>query len=82
VHRTSGAYTQHAATVASLPKVADRSDHARDLGKLGDAIYANQGDAAADETPGSTKDDEDIIDAEVVNDEEPASDETDKDATK
>jgi molecular chaperone DnaK len=51
-------------------------------GKLGDAIYANQGDAAADETPESTKDDEDIIDAEVVNDEEPASDETDKDATK
>jgi molecular chaperone DnaK len=51
-------------------------------GKLGDAIYANQGDAAADETPESTKDDEDIIDAEVVNDEEPASDETDKDSTK
>jgi molecular chaperone DnaK len=51
-------------------------------GKLGDAIYANQGDAAADETPESTKDDEDIIDAEVVDDEEPASDETDKDSTK
>jgi molecular chaperone DnaK len=51
-------------------------------GKLGDAIYANQGDAAADETPESTKDDEDIIDAEVVNDEEPASDENDKDSTK
>ena len=51
-------------------------------GKLGDAIYANQGDAAADETPESTKDDEDIIDAEVVNDEEPASDETDKDSSK
>jgi molecular chaperone DnaK len=51
-------------------------------GKLGDAIYANQGDAAADETPESTKDDEDIIDAEVVNDEEPTSDETDKDSTK
>jgi len=51
-------------------------------GKLGDAIYANQGDAAADETPESTKDDEDIIDAEVVNDEEPASDDTDKDSSK
>jgi molecular chaperone DnaK len=51
-------------------------------GKLGDAIYANQGDAAADETPESTKDDEDIIDAEVVNDEEPASEETDKDSSK
>jgi molecular chaperone DnaK len=51
-------------------------------GKLGDAIYANQGDAAGDETPESTKDDEDIIDAEVVDDEETASDETDKDATK
>jgi molecular chaperone DnaK len=51
-------------------------------GKLGDAIYANQGDAAGDETPESTKDDEDIIDAEVVDDEETAPDETDKDATK
>jgi len=51
-------------------------------GKLGEAIYANQGDAPADEAPESTKDDEDIIDAEVVNDEEPASDETDKDSTK
>jgi molecular chaperone DnaK len=51
-------------------------------GKLGDAIYANQGDAADDETPESTKDDEDIIDAEVVDDEETASDETDKDSTK
>jgi molecular chaperone DnaK len=51
-------------------------------GKLGDAIYANQGDAAGDETPESTKDDEDIIDAEVVDDEETASDETDKDSTK
>jgi molecular chaperone DnaK len=51
-------------------------------GKLGEAIYANQGDAAGDENPESTKDDEDIIDAEVVDDEETASDETDKDATK
>ena len=51
-------------------------------GKLGDAIYANQGDAAGDETPESNKDDEDIIDAEVVDDEETASDETDKDSTK
>ena len=51
-------------------------------GKLGDAIYANQGDAATDEAPESTKDDEDIIDAEVVNDEDAASDETDKDSTK
>ena len=51
-------------------------------GKLGDAIYANQGDTAGDEIPESTKDDEDIIDAEVVDDEETASDETDKDATK
>jgi molecular chaperone DnaK len=39
-------------------------------GKLGEAIYANQGDAAADEAPESTKDDEDIIDAEVVDDED------------
>jgi molecular chaperone DnaK len=45
-------------------------------GKLGEAIYANQGDAAADEAPESTKDDEDIIDAEVVDDED------DKDTTK
>ena len=51
-------------------------------GKLGEAIYANQGDAATDENPESTKDDEDIIDAEVVDDENPASDETDKDSTK
>jgi molecular chaperone DnaK len=51
-------------------------------GKLGEAIYANQGDAATDEAPESTKDDEDIIDAEVVNDEEPASETTDKDSTK
>jgi molecular chaperone DnaK len=51
-------------------------------GKLGDAIYANQGDTATDEAPESTKDDEDIIDAEVVNDEDAASDETDKDSTK
>ena len=51
-------------------------------GKLGDAIYANQGDAAGDEAPESTKDDEDIIDAEVVDDEEPASDKTDKDSSK
>jgi molecular chaperone DnaK len=39
-------------------------------GKLGEAIYANQGDAPADEAPESTKDDEDIIDAEVVDDED------------
>ncbi|CAB4868874.1 MAG: molecular chaperone DnaK [Actinobacteria bacterium] len=51
-------------------------------GKLGDAIYANQGDTAGDENPESTKDDEDIIDAEVVDDENPASDETDKDSKK
>ncbi len=38
--------------------------------KLGEAIYANQGDAAADDAPESTKDDEDIIDAEVVDDED------------
>ncbi len=38
-------------------------------GKLGEAIYANQGDEAA-EAPESTKDDEDIIDAEVVDDED------------
>lgn len=51
-------------------------------GKLGEAIYANQGDAAADDTPESTKDDEDIIDAEVVDDEDSTSDSTDKDSTK
>jgi molecular chaperone DnaK len=51
-------------------------------GKLGEAIYANQGDAATNEAPESTKDDEDIIDAEVVNDEEPASETTDKDSAK
>lgn len=39
-------------------------------GKLGEAIYANQAEAPADDTPESTKDDEDIIDAEVVNDED------------
>ncbi len=39
-------------------------------GKLGEAIYANQADAPADDAPESTKDDEDIIDAEVVDDEE------------
>jgi len=39
-------------------------------GKLGEAIYANQGDAATDEELESTKDDEDIIDAEVVDDED------------
>jgi molecular chaperone DnaK len=31
-------------------------------GKLGEAIYANQADAPADDAPESTKDDEDIID--------------------
>jgi molecular chaperone DnaK len=51
-------------------------------GKLGDAIYANQGDAAGDETPESTKDDEDIIDAEVVDDEEDKEAKDDKDSTK
>ncbi|MCF8546855.1 MAG: molecular chaperone DnaK [Microbacteriaceae bacterium] len=51
-------------------------------GKLGDAIYANQGDAAADETPESTKDDEDIIDAEVVDDEEDKEAKDDKDSSK
>jgi molecular chaperone DnaK len=51
-------------------------------GKLGDAIYANQGDAAGDETPESTKDDEDIIDAEVVDDEDSATEATDKDSSK
>ena len=51
-------------------------------GKLGDAIYANQGDAAGDENPESTKDDEDIIDAEVVDDEEDKEAKDDKDSTK
>ena len=51
-------------------------------GKLGDAIYANQGDAAGDETPESTKDDEDIIDAEVVDDEDSATEANDKDSSK
>ena len=51
-------------------------------GKLGDAIYANQGDAEGDETPESTKDDEDIIDAEVVDDEDSATEATDKDSSK
>ncbi len=51
-------------------------------GKLGDAIYANQGDAAGEETPESTKDDEDIIDAEVVDDEEDKEAKDDKDSTK
>ncbi len=51
-------------------------------GKLGEAIYANQGDTATDETPESTKDDEDIIDAEVVNDDDSATDSTDKDSAK
>ncbi|MEY4898463.1 MAG: chaperone DnaK [Actinomycetota bacterium] len=51
-------------------------------GKLGDAIYANQGDSAGDETPESTKDDEDIIDAEVVDDEEDKEAKDDKDSTK
>jgi molecular chaperone DnaK len=43
-------------------------------GKLGEAIYANQAEAPADETPESTKDDEDIIDAEVVDDEDDKND--------
>jgi len=43
-------------------------------GKLGEAIYANQADAPADDAPESTKDDEDIIDAEVVDDEDDKSD--------
>jgi molecular chaperone DnaK len=51
-------------------------------GKLGEAIYANQGDAAADEAPESTKDDEDIIDAEVVEDEDDTGKSADKDDTK
>lgn len=51
-------------------------------GKLGEAIYANQGDAPADEAPESNKDDEDIIDAEVVEDDDDASKSTDKDDTK
>jgi molecular chaperone DnaK len=51
-------------------------------GKLGEAIYANQGDAPADEAPESTKDDEDIIDAEVVEDEDDSAKSADKDDTK
>ncbi len=54
-------------------------------GKLGEAIYANQADAPADDAPESTKDDEDIIDAEVVDDEDDtkADDKNDdKDSTK
>ena len=43
-------------------------------GKLGEAIYANQADAPADDAPESTKDDEDIIDAEVVDDEDDKND--------
>jgi molecular chaperone DnaK len=51
-------------------------------GKLGEAIYANQTDAPADDAPESTKDDEDIIDAEVVDDEDDKEAKDDKDATK
>jgi molecular chaperone DnaK len=51
-------------------------------GKLGEAIYANQGDAPADEAPESNKDDEDIIDAEVVEDEDDSAKSADKDDTK
>jgi molecular chaperone DnaK len=54
-------------------------------GKLGEAIYANQADAPEADAPGSTKDDEDIIDAEVVDDEDDtkADDKNDdKDSTK
>jgi len=51
-------------------------------GKLGEAIYANQGDAPADEAPESNKDDEDIIDAEVVEDEDHSAKSADKDDTK
>jgi molecular chaperone DnaK len=51
-------------------------------GKLGEAIYANQGDAETDEAPESNKDDEDIIDAEVVDDEEDKEAKDDKDSTK
>jgi molecular chaperone DnaK len=51
-------------------------------GKLGEAIYANQGDASADEAPESTKDDEDIIDAEVVDDEDDKGDKGEKDDKK
>ena len=50
-------------------------------GKLGEAIYANQADAPADDAPESTKDDEDIIDAEVVDDEDDTKAD-DKDSTK
>lgn len=39
-------------------------------GKLGEAIYAAGQDAPADEAADSTADDEDIIDAEVVDDED------------
>ena len=51
-------------------------------GKLGEAIYANQADAPAEDAPESTKDDEDIIDAEVVDDEDDKEAKDDKDATK
>ncbi|MDP4586244.1 MAG: Hsp70 family protein, partial [Microbacteriaceae bacterium] len=46
-------------------------------GKLGEAIYANQDEAPTDDAPESTKDDEDIIDAEVVDDEDDKSDDKD-----
>jgi molecular chaperone DnaK len=51
-------------------------------GKLGEAIYANQADAPAEDAPESTKDDEDIIDAEVVDDEDDKEAKDDKDSTK
>ena len=41
--------------------------------KIGEAIYANQGSAdapASDETPAAAADDEDVVDAEIVDDEE------------
>jgi molecular chaperone DnaK len=62
--KTALAGTDDAAVDAAVERLQQSQ------GKLGEAIYAARQDAPADESAETTKDDEDIIDAEVVEDED------------
>jgi hypothetical protein len=79
-HRKPAHGVQTSADDAAVDAAVERLQASQ--GKLGEAIYANQGDAETDEAPESNKDDEDIIDAEVVDDEEDKEAKDDKDSTK
>ena len=62
--KTALAGTDDAAVDAAVERLQQSQ------GKLGEAIYAAGQDAPAESASESTKDDEDIIDAEVVDDED------------